>query len=51
MSLINPSIVLNNFVALGVIVGIGFMMWSRMDKERTREIIEGIKRLFGKKEE
>ena len=48
MSLIDVSRVINNLVALGVILGIGFMIWSSMDKEKTRETIAGLKRLFGK---
>ena len=51
MPLIDFTRVVNNLIVLGVLVGIGFMIWSRMDKGRTRETIDGIKRLFGGKKE
>ncbi len=51
MSIIDPVRVLNNLIALGVIAGIGFMIWSKMDKEKTRNTIGNIKKLFGGKKE
>jgi len=51
MPLIDPARIINNLTALGVILGIGFMIYSKMDKERVKETIEGIKNLFGSKEE
>lgn len=51
MPLLNISTVGNNLIALAVLLGIGFMIWSKMDKEKTRETVDGIKRLFGSKKE
>lgn len=51
MSLINPTRVVNNLVVLGILLGVGFMIYSKMDKEKVKSTIEGIKKLFGRKEE
>lgn len=51
MPLIDPSRIFNNLVALGVIFGIGFMIYSKMDKEKVKSTIEGLKGLFGGKKE
>jgi len=51
MSLIDPSRIFNNLVALGVIFGIGFMVYSKMDKARVKDTIERLKNLFGRREE
>jgi len=51
MPLISLSRVGNNLIVLGVLLGIGFMIYSKMDKEKVRSTIDGIKRLFGGKKE
>lgn len=51
MPLIDPSRVFNNLIALGVIAWIFFMIYSKMDKERVRSTIDGLKNLFGGKKE
>ncbi len=50
MTILDPSRILNNLLALGIISGVGFMIYSKMDKEQVKSLIEGIKRVFGKKE-
>ena len=51
MPLIDPTRILNNLIALAAVGAIFFMIWSKMDKEKTRDTIEGIKKLFGGKKE
>ena len=51
MSLLDISRVGNNLIAFGILFAIGFMIWSKMDKEKTRHTIEGFKKLFGGKKE
>lgn len=51
MSLIDPSRIFNNLVALAVIAWIFFMIYSKMDKARVRDTIERLKGLFGGKKE
>ncbi len=51
MPLIDPTRIINNLTVLGVLLGIGFMIYSRMDKEKVKSTIDGIKKLFGGKEE
>ena len=51
MPLIDPTRILNNLTALAVIFGIGFLIYSKLDKESVKSTIEGIKGLFSKKEE
>lgn len=51
MPLLNPSRIINNLTALGVILAIGFMIYSKMDKEKVRDTIDKLKGLFGGKKE
>jgi len=51
MPLINLTRVTNNLVALAIILGIGIMIYAKMDKEQLRRTIEAIKGLFKRKEE
>ena len=51
MPLINPTIILNNLLVLGILLMIGFMIYSKMDKEQVRNAIEKIKGWIGSKEE
>ncbi len=51
MSLIDITRVGNNLVALVIIAGIAFMIWSKMDKNETKRTIDAIKGLFGGKKE
>lgn len=51
MPILDISRVGNNLIAFGILAGIFFMIWSKMDKEKTRHTIEGFKRLFGGKKE
>lgn len=51
MPILDISRVGNNLIAFGILAGIFFMIWSKMDKEKTRHTIEGIKKLFGGKKE
>jgi len=51
MPLIDPTRIGNNLIVLGILFAIGFMIYQKMDKERVRETVEGLKNLFGKKEE
>jgi len=50
MALIDPSRILNNIVALGVILGIGFLIYSQMDKQKIQSTLEGIKGMFNRGE-
>lgn len=51
MPLIDPTRIINNLIVLGVLGGIFFLIYSKLDKEQVKNVIDGIKRLFGKKEE
>ena len=51
MPLIDPSRIINNLIVLGVLLGIGFMIYSRMDKEKVKATVASLKNLFGSKEE
>lgn len=51
MALIDPSRVVNNFIALGVIAWIIFMVYTKMDKERVKDTMAKLKGLFGGKKE
>ena len=51
MALIDPTRILNNLIALAVVLAIFFMIYSKMDKEKVKDTIERIKNLFGKKED
>ncbi len=51
MSLIDPTRVLNNLIALGAIFAIGFMIYVKMDKARVKDTIEKLKGLLGGKKE
>ena len=47
MPLLDISRVGNNLIAFGILAGIFFLIWSKMDKEKTRHTIDGFKKLFG----
>ncbi len=47
MSLIDPTRIMNNLIVLGVLFAIGFMVYSKMDREKVKATIDGIKKLFG----
>ena len=51
MQLINPTRIFNNLIALAVIGWIFFMIWTKLDQEKVKGTIEGIKKLFRGKEE
>ena len=51
MSLISLSRVGNNLIVFGVLFAIGFMFWNGRDKEKGRDTIEGLKKLFGGKKD
>ena len=51
MPLIDTTRIINNLIVLAVLFGIGFMIYSKMDKEQVKATMEGIKRLFSGKEE
>ena len=51
MPLLDPARIFNNLVALGVILGIFFMIYSKLDKARVKDTIERLKGLFGGKKE
>lgn len=51
MPLLDMSRVGNNLIVLAILFGISFMIYSKMDREKVKATIEGIKNLFGKKEE
>jgi len=51
MPLIDPTRIINNLIVLGVLLGIGFMVYSRMDKARVKDTIEKLRGLFGGKKE
>lgn len=51
MPLMNLSRVGNNLIVLGILFAIGFMIWSKMDREKVRGTVDGLKRLFGGKKE
>ncbi len=47
MALIDPSRILNNLIVLAALLGIGFLVYSKMDKEKVKSTIDGFKKLFG----
>ena len=51
MPLLDMSRIGNNLIVLGVLFAIGFMIYSKMDREKTRQTIDGLKNLFGGKKE
>jgi len=51
MPLIDPTRIMNNIIALGVIAWIFFMIYSKMDKEKVKDTIERLKNLFGGKKD
>ncbi len=51
MPILSLSRVGNNLIVLGILAGIFYMIYTKMDKEKTRNTIEGIKKLFGGKKE
>ena len=51
MPLIDPTRIVNNLIVLGILGGIFFLIYSKLDKEQVRNLIDGIKRMFGKKDD
>ena len=51
MPLINPTRILDNLLVLGIILWIGFMIYSKMDKTQVHNAIERIKGWIGNKGE
>jgi len=51
MPLLDPTRIINNIIVLVILGGIFFMIWNKLDQEKVKSTIEGIKKLFGKKEE
>ena len=51
MPLLSMSRVGNNLIALAVLAWVFFMIYSKMDKQKTRDTIDKIKGLFGGKKE
>ncbi len=51
MPLMSLSRVGNNLIALGVIIWIFFMIYSKMDKARVKDTMNRLKGLFGGKKE
>lgn len=51
MPLIDPSRVLNNLIVFGILLWIGFLIYSKMDKAKVYSAIESLKKMFGNKEE
>ena len=50
MPLINLSRVGNNIIVLAILFGIGFMIWSKLDKQKAKSTIDGIKNIFRRKD-
>ena len=50
-TLIEPSNLLSNLLVMGIIFWIGFMVYSKMDKQQVHNTIERIKGWIGNKEE
>lgn len=51
MPLINPSRIVNNVIALIIILWFAFLMWSKLDKQRVKEIFDSMSGMFRNKEE
>ena len=51
MPLIDPARIFNNLIVLGVLGWIFFMIYLKLDKEKVKSTMEGIKGLFSRKEE
>ncbi|KKN11192.1 hypothetical protein LCGC14_1028960 [marine sediment metagenome] len=51
MALLSISRIGNNLIGLGVIAWVFFMIYSKMDKEKLRSTMDGLKKLFGGKKE
>ena len=51
MPLLDPTRILNNLIVLGILAWIFFLVWSKMDQEKTRETWNNLKNLFGGKKE
>ena len=51
MPLINLTRVGNNLIVFAILFGIGFMIYSKLDREKVRSTMDGIKNMFGRKEE
>ncbi len=47
MSLLDMSRIGNNLLALGVILAIVFMIYSKMDQAKVRNVINRLKEFFG----
>ena len=46
MPLIDATRVFNNLIVLGILFGIGFMIYSKLDREKVRNTMENIKGLL-----
>lgn len=51
MPLIDPTDILNNLLVLGILLWIGFMIYTKMDKDKVHSAMEKIKGWVGSKEE
>ena len=51
MSIIDPTRVINNLIALFIVGWVFFLIYSKIDKERTKETWDNLKNLFGGKKE
>ena len=51
MSLIDPAKVVQNLIALGILFWVGFLIYSKMDREKLKSTTERLKKLFGGKDE
>ena len=49
MPLINASRVINNLLVLAILFGIGLLIYSKLDKNQIRHIINSIGGLFERK--
>jgi len=47
MPFIDPTRILNNLVVLAILLFIFIMIYSKIDKEKLKEIKEAIKGMFG----
>jgi len=51
MPLIDPTRVLNNLIVLGILLGLGLMIYFKMEKDKREALSEFIKKMLGSKEE
>lgn len=51
MPILNVTRVFNNLIVLGVLVWIGVMIYSKMDREKLRAMGESLSKMFGGREE